>query len=75
MNKCDDALFPGLALGSVAKVTTAETKAGVLLIEQFKTLINHKLWSPGIISWWPFSYRSELKGILNFGKSEHRQTM
>jgi hypothetical protein len=54
----------------VLQVTTAETKTGVLLIAQFKTLINNKLWPPGIISGWPFSYESGLARISFFCQSE-----
>jgi len=34
-------------------VTTSETETGVLLIEQFKTLINHKIVATRINSEWP----------------------
>ncbi len=40
--------------GHFLDVTTGETKNGVLLIEQFKTLINYKMMATWINSEWPF---------------------
>lgn len=51
--------------GLFSYVTTAVTKISELLIKQFKMFSNHKLWPPGIISGWPYSYRSGVAGTLD----------
>jgi hypothetical protein len=51
-------------------MATAETKMGVLLIEQFKTT---KLWPPGSTSVGHFSYESGSVGISHSRQPKHIQ--